>query len=58
MHCREYSCILQQQMMTDLTNNTFVHFTNMQDHLEKYLNFVFQTEKYVTEIWCYPRFRK
>jgi hypothetical protein len=32
-------------MMTDLTNNTFD-----QDHLEKYPNFVFQTEKYVTEI--------
>jgi hypothetical protein len=31
-------------MMTDLTNNTFDH------HLEKYPNFVFQTEKYATEI--------
>jgi hypothetical protein len=44
-------------MMTDLTNNTFDHFPNMEDHLEKYPNFVFQTEKYVTEI-CYSRFRK
>jgi hypothetical protein len=31
-------------------NNTFDHFPNMQDHLEKYPNFVFQTENYVTEI--------
>jgi hypothetical protein len=37
-------------MMTDLTNNTFDHFPNMQDHPEKYPNFVFQTEMYVTEI--------
>lgn len=37
-------------MMTDLTYNTFDHFPNMQGHLEKYPNFVFQTEKYVTEI--------
>jgi hypothetical protein len=37
-------------MMTDLTNNNFDHFPNMRDHLEKYPNFVFQTEKYVTEI--------
>jgi hypothetical protein len=28
----------------------FDHFPNMQDHLEKYPNFVLQTDKYVTEI--------
>jgi hypothetical protein len=36
--------------MTDLTNNTFNHFPNMQDHVEEYPNFVFQTEEYVAEI--------
>jgi hypothetical protein len=30
------------------------HFPNMQDHVEKYHNFAFQTEKCVTEI-CYPK---
>jgi hypothetical protein len=34
-------------MMTDLTNNTF----DQQDHLEKYPNYIFQTKKYVTEIY-------
>jgi hypothetical protein len=37
-------------MLTDLTNNTFDHFPNMQDHLKTYPSFVFQTERYVTEI--------
>ncbi|KAJ6665113.1 hypothetical protein lerEdw1_005344 [Lerista edwardsae] len=37
-------------MMTDLANNTFDHFPNTQDHLGQYPNFVFQNEKYVTEI--------
>lgn len=37
-------------MKTDLTINTFDHFPNMQDHLEKNPDFVFQTEKYVSEI--------
>ncbi|XP_066495938.1 general transcription factor II-I repeat domain-containing protein 2B-like [Tiliqua scincoides] len=37
-------------MMTDLANNTFDHFPNMQDHLGQYPNFVFQNEKYVAEI--------
>jgi hypothetical protein len=31
-------------MTTYLRNNTFDHFPNTQDHLEKYPNFVFQTE--------------
>jgi hypothetical protein len=35
-----------------LRNYTFDHFPNMQDHLEKYPNVAFQTEKYVTEIYC------
>jgi hypothetical protein len=50
----EYSFILQNKfelMMIDPANNTFDHFPNMQDHLKKYPNFVFQTEKYVTEIY-------
>jgi hypothetical protein len=34
--------------MTDLTNNTSDNFPNMQDHLGKYPNFVWQTDKYVT----------
>jgi hypothetical protein len=38
-------------MMTDRTNNTFHHFPNMQDYLEKYPSFAFQTENYVTEIY-------
>jgi hypothetical protein len=55
MHCwyDEYSFILQNKfelMMSDLRSNTFDHFSNMQDHLEKYRNFVSQTERYVTEI--------
>jgi UDP-N-acetylmuramate-alanine ligase len=37
-------------MMTDLTNNTFDHFPNMQAHLEEYPNFVLETETYGTEI--------
>jgi hypothetical protein len=37
--------------MTDLTNNTFDGFPNMQDHLEKHHNFAFQKEKYVTKIF-------
>jgi hypothetical protein len=37
-------------MITDLTSNTSDHFPNMQDHLEKCLNFIFQAEKYFTEI--------
>jgi hypothetical protein len=37
-------------IMADLTNSTFDHFPNMQGHIEKYPNFVLQTEKYVTEI--------
>jgi hypothetical protein len=37
-------------MMTDLKNNAFDDFPNMQDHLKKYSNFAFQTERYVTEI--------
>jgi hypothetical protein len=37
-------------VMTDNTNNTFDHFLDMQDRLEKYPNFAFETEKYVTEI--------
>jgi hypothetical protein len=45
-------------IMTDPTNNTFNHFLNMEDHLEKYHGFVFQTKKRVTEICCYPRFGK
>jgi hypothetical protein len=40
-----------QQMVTDLTNNTSYHFSDMQDHLQKkYPNFVLRTEKYATEI--------
>jgi hypothetical protein len=37
-------------LMADLINNTFVHFPNMQDHLGKFPTFVFQTEKYVTDV--------
>jgi hypothetical protein len=37
-----------EQMMIDLTSNTFDPI--IQDHLEKYPNFAFQTEKYVTKI--------
>jgi hypothetical protein len=39
-----------EPMMADLTNINYDHFTNVQNYLEKYPNFVFQTEKYVTEI--------
>jgi hypothetical protein len=37
-------------IMTDLTNSTFDHFPNMHYRLEKYPNFVSQTETYGTEI--------
>jgi hypothetical protein len=37
-------------MVYYLINNTFNQFPNMQDHLEKCANFVYRTEKYVTEI--------
>jgi hypothetical protein len=52
-------CIAEMKAnLTDLINVSIDHFPNMQDHLEKYPNFVFQAEKYVAEICCYPGFRK
>jgi hypothetical protein len=45
-------------MITDLTNSIFYHFLTMLGHPGKYPNFVLKTEKYVTEICCYTRFRK
>jgi hypothetical protein len=39
-------CIAEMMSTFDTLDN----FPSMQDHLEKYRNFVFQTEKYVTEI--------
>jgi hypothetical protein len=52
MMSKDSSCKSKfEVLIIDLTNNTFAQFPNMQDHFEKYPNFVFQKEKFVNEMY-------